>query len=81
MKGRFSVWRKCGRRIDIIKARAYRHIIVDAFPVVVLPDPFGDEYIRLDGTKMRGTPAPMDSEHSKEAAEGVFRPHRCNDEV
>ena len=81
MKDTFRLCRKCGRPIDIIKERIYRKIIVDAFPVMVLPDPHGNEYIRLDGSKMRGTPAPMDIEHSQEAAEGVFRPHRCNDEM
>lgn len=72
--------RKCGRPIDIIRERAYRKIIVDAFPVMVLPDPHGGEYIRLDGSKMRGTPAPMDMEHCQEMAEGVFQIHRCGAE-
>ena len=79
MKDTFRLCRKCGRPIDIIKERAYRKVIVDAFPVVVIPDRLGDEYIRLDGTRMRGKPAPMDIEHSTEAAEGVFRPHKCNE--
>ena len=69
--------RKCGKPIDVITQRLYRKIIVDALPVMVVPDRLGDEYIRLDGSKMRGIVAPMDIEHSKELAEGVFRPHRC----
>ena len=84
MKDTFRLCRKCGRPIDIIKERIYRKIIVDAFPVMVLPDPHGNEYIRLDGSKMRGVPAPMDIEHSWDMAEGVFQIHRCgaeNDEV
>ena len=66
--------RKCGKPIDVITQRLYRKIIVDALPVMVVPDRLGDEYIRLDGSKMRGLIAPMDS---NVPAEGVFRVHRC----
>lgn len=84
MKDTFRLCRKCGRPIDIIRERIYRKIIVDAYPVLVIPDPHGNEYIRLDGSKMRGVPAQMDIEHSRDMAEGVFQIHRCgaeNDEV
>lgn len=83
MKDTFRLCRKCGRPIDIIRERIYRKIIVDASPVLVIPDPHGNEYIRLDGSKMRGVPAPMDTD-SLDMAEGVFQIHRCgakDDEV
>ena len=84
MKDKIRTCKKCGRPIDIITQRIYRKIIVDAAPVLVVPDPYGDEYIRVDGSKMRGKIAPMDLEHAREPAEGVFRVHRCgadDDEV
>ena len=81
MKDTFRLCRKCGRPIGVIRVNPCRSELVDADPVEVYSDPTGDIYFRIDGTKMRGTPAPMDIEHSQEAAEGVFRPHRCNDEV
>ena len=80
MKDTFRRCRKCGRPIAVITKRLYRKIIVDAAPVLVNPDKHGDEYIRLDGTKMRGVPAPMDLENSNVPEEGVFRVHRCGAE-
>lgn len=84
MKDTIRICKKCGRPIDIITQRIYRKIIVDAAPVLVVPDPYGDEYIRVDGSKMRGKIAPLDLEHASEPAEGVFRVHSCgadDDEV
>ena len=79
MRDRIRKCRKCGKQIDVITERIYRKIIVDVDMVLVTPDPHGDEYIRLDRTKMRGVPAPMDLEHSMVPAEGVFRIHHCGD--
>lgn len=72
--------RKCGKPIDIITQRLYRKIIVDYAPMMVTADNLGDEYIRPDGSKMRGVPAALDIEHAGEAAEMVFRAHRCGDD-
>lgn len=77
MKDKIKICRNCGRPIGIITERIYRKIIVDAAPMAVTPDPHGDEYIRADGSKMRGIPAPLDIEHANEPAELVFRVHRC----
>ena len=66
--------KKCGKPIDIITRRIYRTIIVDASPVLVVPDPLGEEFIRLSGEKMRGT-EDIKWDDDRKQCEGVFRPH------
>lgn len=74
MKGdSFKNCRICGRPVGIITRGIYRKILVDADAVMVVPDRFGDEYLRVDGTKMRGAEVGITSEN----AEPVYRPHRC----
>lgn len=66
--------KKCGKPVEIITQRLYKKIIVDASPVLVMPDPLGEEFIRMDGTKMRGTTQHRWDDDRK-ICEGVFRPH------
>lgn len=46
--------RKCGKMISIITWGVYRKIPVDWEAVEVVPDPDGEEYVRIDGSKIRG---------------------------
>ena len=67
----FQTCRKCGRNIGVIEWGVYRKIVVDAEAVNVKADQFGEQYVRIDGSKMRGKEAPMDAENT----EMVYRPH------
>ena len=78
MKGTFKRCRKCGRQIAIIKERTYRNIIVEAEAVAVTPDPLGDIYIRIDGTKLRGLELPIGTAAGQQKTEYAYRPHNCN---
>ena len=69
-----KICRKCGQMIDIIEYGVYRKIVVDAEAVTVVASPDGDEYIRVDGTKMKAKEIPYDAE--AEGAEPAYRPHR-----
>ena len=77
----FKRCRRCGKMIGIIKERAYRKIIVDAEAVPVVPDPLGETFIRIDGSKLRGKELSIDAAvalergTSKNATEYVYRPH------
>ena len=77
-KDSFKRCRKCGKMIGIIRERAYRKIIVDADPVTVFPDKLGDIFIRIDGSKMRGT-TDTSYEDNRTESEIVWRPHRCHE--
>ena len=46
--------RYCGKPIAIITCGVYRKAVVDAVPVWVEPNPEGEDYIRIDGSKVRG---------------------------
>ena len=76
MKDTFRLCRECGRPVAVIERGLYRKILVDASPVDMFPDEHGEEFIRLDGSKMRAVPADRWDDDRKEA-EYVFRPHRC----
>ena len=81
MKDTFRLCRECGKPVAVIKRGLYRKILVDASPVDVFPDEHGEEFIRLDGSKMRAVPADRwDDDRwddDRKEAEYVFRPHRC----
>ena len=49
--------RKCGRKIAIIEWGIYRKCIVDPAAVMVAADPEGEDFVRIDGTKIRGREA------------------------
>lgn len=52
--------RHCGEKVMIIEWGIYRKVLVDAESVNVAVDPEGQEYIRIDGSKVRGYAAPID---------------------
>ena len=78
MKDTFRLCRKCGRPIGVIRVNPCRSELVDADPVEVYPDPTGDIYFRIDGTKMRGR---TDDRWSKGTVKPEFfwNPHRCHE--
>ena len=78
MKGAsFKRCRWCGKQIGIITWGVYRKIVVDADPVEVVPDEFGEEFVRIDGSKIRG----REAEPGTLQTEIAYRPHRKSCEV
>ena len=69
----FKKCRWCGKQIGIITWGVYRKVVVDADPVDVVPDANGEEFVRIDGSKIRGREVGMESAYDYEAA---YRPHR-----
>ena len=65
--------RFCGKEIGIITWGVYRKVVVDAGAVRVVPDAEGEEFVRIDGSKIRGREVPYESE---EEAEPAYRIHR-----
>ena len=64
----------CGKEIGIITYGIYRKCVVDAEAVTVIAAPDGDEYIRVDGTKVKAKEIPYDAD--AEGAKPAYRPHR-----
>lgn len=74
MNGRdsFKKCRICGKPIGVIEWGLYRKAVVDAEAVRVVPDPAGEQFVRIDGSKIRGRAVPYESE---EEGEPAYRPH------
>jgi len=68
--------RWCGKPIAIISTRPYRKIVVDASGVEVQPDPLGEEFIRIDGSKVRAKESVRYDDDTIQV-EYAYRPHRC----
>ena len=68
--------RKCGKPIAVIIRGLYRKVLVDAEPEEIIPDANGEEFIRGDGTKMRGKPL-YDYDDDTIVVDIGWRPHRC----
>ena len=74
MKDTFRLCRKCGKPVAVIERGIYRKILVDAEAVLIAPDTYGREYVRIDGSKVLAVPAG----HTITAGtEPAYRPHRC----
>ena len=65
--------RKCGARVCVITFGIYRKVLVDAESVDVVPDPDGEQFVRIDGTKIKG----REAEPGTLWTEYAYRPHRC----
>ena len=65
--------RKCGQMIDIITLGIYRKTVVDAVPYYVKPDPAGEQFLRVDGTKIQAKEMPFE----EDGTEPAYKPHRC----
>ena len=64
--------RKCGKQIAVIEWGLYRKTVVDAKAVEVIADPEGEDFVRFDGSKVRG----REAEDGTLGAEPVYRMHR-----
>ena len=76
MKDGATRCRKCGQPIAIITWGVYRKIVVDAVAVWIVPDEEGDEFVRIDGSKLLGKE--VDPYEYTGAAEPAYRVHRKN---
>ena len=74
MKDTFRLCRKCGKPVAVIERGLYRKILVDAEAVLVAPDTLGADYVRIDGSKIKGLEVAYDSTVN---AEPAYRPHKC----
>ena len=63
--------RWCGKEIGVITWGVYRKVVVDAEAVNIVPDPEGEEFVRIDGSKVRGREASFE-----EGGEPAYRQHR-----
>ena len=67
------VCRKCGQMIDIIEWGVYRKVVVDAVPYYVMADPDGEQFVRIDGSKLMAKEVPFETS----GTEPAYKPHRC----
>ena len=65
--------RKCGMMIDIIAWGVYRKAIVDAVPYYVKADPEGEQFLRIDGSKLMAKERPFE----EDGTEPAYKPHKC----
>lgn len=65
--------RKCGLMIDVIEWGVYRKTVVDAVPYYVIADPQGEQFLRIDGSKLMAKEMPFETE----GTEPAYKPHRC----
>ena len=70
-----KVCRKCGQMIDIIEWGVYRKIVVDAVPYYVIADPDGEQFVRIDGSKVMAKEMPFETD----GTEPAYKPHKCGD--
>lgn len=63
----------CGKKIGIITWGVYRKIVVDAEAVMVVPDEEGEEFVTIEGRKIRGREVAYEE---AVMAEPAYRPHR-----
>ena len=66
--------RKCGQMIGVIEWGIYRKALVDAEAIRVIADPEGEEFIRIDGSKVLAWEAEEDEVNKY--AEYAYRLHR-----
>lgn len=72
MKDRMRICRKCGEQIAIITWGVYRSVTVDPEAVDVAPAEDGEEFVRIDGSKIRGKEAEIGTIQTEPA----YRMHR-----
>lgn len=66
--------RKCGRRIGIVTCGIYRRIVIDPECLMIVPDPEGEDFVRVDGSKIKGKE--RNGLLGDEPAEPAYRMHR-----
>ena len=67
MKDGVRTCRFCGKKIAVITLGIYRKSVVDAEVVDVIPDPDGEDFVRVDGSKVRGREAGFFTEGTEPA--------------
>lgn len=67
--------RKCGKQVAVITLGIYRKAIVDPEAVEVIADPDGEQFVRIDGSKIQGKEAEIGI--LQMMAEWAYRPHKC----
>ena len=67
------ICRKCGQMISVIEWGVYRKTVVDAVPYYVIADPQGEQFLRIDGSKLMAKEMPFETE----GTEPAYKPHRC----
>ena len=72
MSGGLERCRKCGKPVAVITWGVYRKVLVDAEAVDVVPDEYGEEFVRIDGSKVRG----REAEIGTIGTEPAYRQHR-----
>jgi len=79
--GTFKTCRSCGAPVAVIERAVYRKILVDAEAVPVRVSSKGQEFIRVDGSKVKGIPMelfePLQYALDPDEFEYVYRIHRC----
>lgn len=68
-----KICRKCGQMIDIIEYGVYRKVVVDAVPYYVMADPNGEQFVRIDGSKVMAKEVPFETD----GTEPAYKPHKC----
>lgn len=63
--------KRCGREIAVIEWGIYRKVLVDPDALWIVPDAEGEEYVRIDGSKICGRETPYE-----EHGEPAYRMHR-----
>lgn len=82
MKDTVTRCRKCGKPVWVITWGVYRKVLVDAEEVGIIPAAAGEEFVRIDGSKVRGKEIDpkkafaMTRGTSKNFVAYVYRPHR-----
>ena len=72
MKDAVKTCRFCGKPIAIITWGVYRKAVVDAAAVMVEANPEGEDFVRVDGSKVKGFEVDFISD---EKAEPAYRMH------
>ena len=72
MRNAVQKCRKCGRPVCVITWGVYRKVLVDAAPVMVVPDLGGDVYVRIDGSKLIA----READYEVVDYEPAYRPHK-----
>ena len=67
MKDGVTKCKFCGKQVAIITWGVYRKAMVDAEAVEVVPDENGEDFVRYDGSKIRGREAEPETIQSEYA--------------
>ena len=67
--------RKCQQPVAVITYGIFRRVLVDQEAVEVIADPDGEQYVRIDGSKIQGKEVRIGI--MEMVAEWAYRPHRC----